>query len=216
MRWAEMDGAKQRVQGRWRYWSGPGCPGGLQEARLKIILSFVLFSSVGIQPVAGQDVAARTQSFETLPLVLAVGQEVQVRDETGHLMHGKVVSITNSQLVISRKPFLRPRVQQGFGRDIIRRIDLVDSRENGALLGGAAAVGLVATGIKFGCTATCERTGSWFIGIATLVPIGIGVGAAIDSLINRTVYEGGSQKSRAVVAPWIEWDRKGVLARVFF
>ena len=64
MRWAEMDGAKQRVQGRWRYWSGPGCPGGLQEARLKIILSFVLFSSVGIQPVAGQDVAARTQSFD--------------------------------------------------------------------------------------------------------------------------------------------------------
>jgi hypothetical protein len=184
---------------------------------MKTILSFVLLvGGVVSQPAAGQDVGDQTNSFETLRLVLDVGQEVKVRDETGHATEGKVVSITESQLVISRKRFLRSRVERAFARDLTRRIDIVDSRWNGAVLGGAAAVGVVAAGIKFGCTASCDRTGSWFLGIATLVPIGIGVGAAIDSLIKKTVYEGGPQTSRAIIAPWIERDRKGVLARVFF
>ena len=184
---------------------------------MKTILSFVLLLIAVVSPSArGQDVGDQTSSFETLRLVLEVGQEVKVRDEMGHAIQGRVVSLTESQLVVSRKRFLRSRVERAFAKDLTRRIDIVDSRWNGAVLGGAAAVGLLATGIKFGCTELCDQAGSWFIGIATFVPIGIGVGAAIDSLINKTIYEGGPHKSRIVVAPWIEPDRKGVLARVLF
>ena len=69
---------------------------------------------------------------------------------------------------------------------------------------------------QIGCTGSCDQAGSWFLGIATLVPIGIGFGGAIDSRINRTIYEGGPRKSPVVITPWIERDREGVLARVLF
>ena len=157
-----------------------------------------------------------SNSFEALPLVLKVGQEVKVRDEAGHTTQGKVVSLSDTQLVVSRKRFLRSRVERIFARDLTRRIDIVDSAWNGAVVGGAVAMGVVATGIKFGCTASCDKIGSWFLGIATLGPIGVGAGSAIDSLINKTIYNSGSQKSRVGIAPWIERDRKGVVLQVRF
>jgi hypothetical protein len=193
----------------------------------------VLLLSTVITPAAlAQDTARQTSavgktqkpagsrepsnSFEALPLVLKVGQEVKVRDEAGQTTRGKVVSVSDTQLVVSRKRFLRSRVERIFARDLTRRIDIVDSAWNGAVVGGAVAVGLVATGIKFGCTASCDKAGSWFLGIATLVPIGVGAGGAIDSQINKTIYDSRSQRSRVGIAPWIERNRKGVVLQVRF
>ena len=184
---------------------------------MKTVLSFViLVSGIASQLAAGQDVSAQAKSFAALRFVLDVGQVVRVRDETGHSTKGKVVAITETQLVVSHKGLFRSRTERAFTPDIIRRIEIVDSGWNGAVIGGAAALAFVATAVKFGCDDSCDKTGSWVLGVVTFVPIGIGIGGAIDSRINKTIYEGRLHKPRVTVVPWVERDRKGVLARVTF
>ena len=184
---------------------------------MKTILSFLLLmSGVASQLAAGQDVSGQATSFATLRFVLDVGQEVRVKDETGHSTKGKVVAITEMQLVVSHKQLFRSRAEKAFTPDLIQRIEIVDSGWNGAVIGGAAALAFVATAVTFGCDDSCDKAGSWVLGLVTFVPIGIGIGGAIDSRINKTIYEARLHKPRVTVVPWVDRDRKSVLARVTF
>jgi hypothetical protein len=80
---------------------------------VKTVLSFViLVSGIASQLAPGQDVSDQAKSFAALRFVLDVGQEVRVKDDTGHSMKGKVVAITETQLVVSHKGFFRSRVEK--------------------------------------------------------------------------------------------------------
>jgi hypothetical protein len=77
-----------------------------------------------------------------LPLVLKIGKKIMVRDENGRSSEGSVVSISDKQLVISRQGFFLRRMEYTFARDVVRRIDLVDSTWDGGGIGAAAGLGL--------------------------------------------------------------------------
>ena len=69
---------------------------------------------------------AVASSFEGLQPILKVGQEVTVQDEAGQATQGKVVSISNNQLVITRLQDWRLE-ELAFSEDFVRRIDVADS-----------------------------------------------------------------------------------------
>lgn len=167
---------------------------------------------------------ALPNSFEALPLVLKVGQELKVRDATGRATRGKVVSISDDELVVARLQnpfgFFRPRAKQAFARELVQSIAHVDSGWNGGLIGAAAGAGLLAALIQIECSPSCDdnfgRRGRWEVGKFLFVPVGLGIGWGLDEMINRPVYERQPQTPRVTIAPWLERDRKGVMAHVQF
>jgi hypothetical protein len=104
--------------------------------------------------------------------------------------------------------------------DFVGKIDIVDSTWDGAAIGAAAAIGLLAVSIEADCRTSCDdnfgRPGRWALLSILFVPIGMGVCIGIDELMNRTVYEAQPQKPRLMVSPWLGRDRGGVLARIQF
>jgi hypothetical protein len=116
-----------------------------------LVLSTILPSASFAQSAAGQTAAGEgiekvrgslSTSFDDLPLVLKIGKKIMVRDENGRSSEGSVVSISDKQLVISRQGFFLRRMEYTFARDVVRRIDLVDSTWDGGGIGAAAGLGL--------------------------------------------------------------------------
>ena len=167
---------------------------------------------------------ALSGSFQALPLVLKVGQEVRVTGETGRAIRGKVVSISNDQLVVARLQnpfgFLRPREKRVFAKELVRTISNVDSGWNGGLIGAAAGAGLLAALIRIECSPACDdnfgRRGRWEVGKFLFIPVGLSIGWGLDEKINQPIYERQLQKPRVTIAPWLRRDAKGVTAQVHF
>ncbi|HEU0011930.1 MAG TPA: hypothetical protein VFT34_19105 [Verrucomicrobiae bacterium] len=163
-------------------------------------------------------------SFEALRLVLKVGQELKVRNETGRATRGKVVSISDDELVVARlqNPFglFRPREKQAFAKDLVQSIANVDSGWNGGLIGAAAGAGLLAALIQIECSRSCDdnfgRRGRWEFGRLLFVPVGLSIGWGLDEMINRSIYERQPQAPRIAIVPWLKGDRKSVMAQVQF
>ena len=158
-------------------------------------------------------------SFEALPLVLKVGQEVRVRVDTGRAIRGKVVSITDARLVIARRqnpfPYFRPRKEQAFAKDIVQRVDVVDSALNGALLGAAAGVGLTAV-VASGASDSVDAAGSWMLFGPLFGVAGAAAGGLIDVLMSKTIYEREPRTPTVALAPMLGRGRRGVMAQVHF
>lgn len=158
-------------------------------------------------------------SFEALPALLERGHEVIVTDETGHTMRGRISSISPSRLLVVRKrfPFSRPEARE-FAEGSVDRIQIVDSTANGAALGAAAAVGVLAGLIERDCSPSCDdnfgRTGRWFVEGVQLIPIGLALGGVVDSMINQSVYERPHQTRHFAVSPVLGRVRKGVAVQV--
>jgi len=208
---------------------------------MKVLLPFaLLLVSTAVTPAAlaqedgpgagGRDTQetdrgrAPLNSFEALPRVLTVGQEVKVRDEMGRATRGTVVSISDDELVVARlqNPFglLRPREKRAFATGLVRSIANVDSGWNGGLIGAAAGAGLLAALIQIECSPSCDdnfgRRGRWEVGKFLFIPVGLAIGWGLDEMINQPIYERQPQAPRVTIAPWLEQDRKGVMARVRF
>jgi hypothetical protein len=140
---------------------------------------------------------APLNSFEALPIVLKVGQVVKVRDEMGGATRGKVVSISDAELVVARlhNPFglFRPREKRAFTKELVRSIANVDSGWNGGLIGAAAGAGLLAALIQIECSPSCDdnfgRRGRWEVGKFLFIPIGLSIGWGLDEMINQPIYE---------------------------
>lgn len=158
-----------------------------------------------------------SNSFEALPRILKVGQEVKVRHDAGRATRGKVVSISDTQLVVSRKKWFFRREEQAFAKEAVRSIDIVDSPwYPGAIVGAAAGVGILAAAIEFQCSPSCDKTGSWVIGSMTIGLMSTLAGGAMDGLLNKTIYERPPATLRVTLAPLLGRERIGVMARVHF
>lgn len=197
-----------------------------------VLLSTVFRTAVLAQSVDGQ--AGTTQetrkptrrapsnSFEALPRILKVGQEVKVRDETGRTTRGQVVSISDNQLVVARPRFFRSRVERAFAKEAVRSIDIVDSRTNGAAIGAAAGLGLAAAlTVRCSRSYSCKHgdfgvTGGVMVAGPAYVSLGVVIGYAIDSALNETIYERPSQAPRVTVVPFLGRNAVGLLAHVQF
>lgn len=160
------------------------------------------------------------QSFETLPLVLKPGQTVRVRDESGRMTRGTVVSISNDQLVVDdvrvRRGFFRQRREERiYARDSVARIDLVDSVWNGAAIGAAIGIGALAWSIQHARATNSDGLEVWFIG-GPVFTLATTIGVLIDARINRPVYERLSQAPRVRLRPLLLRDAKGISAQVRF
>jgi hypothetical protein len=163
-------------------------------------------------------------SFEALPAVVKVGQEVRVKDLTGDTTSGKLVSVSEQQLVVARRqypfPYFRPRKEVALAGQNVRRVDAVDSAWNGALIGAAAMVGFLAVTIAADCSPACDDNfgvpGRWALGSLMLIPLGAAFGGLIDSLINRTVYQGQAGPSQITIAPLLQRDARGAVVQLRF
>jgi hypothetical protein len=150
-----------------------------------------------------------SNSFEALPLVFGVGQEVKVRDEAGRTTRGKVVSISDNQLVV-----VRARVEQAFAKEAVRSIDIVDSPWNGALIGAVGSAALLGAWVKNCESGECVQGRMFPAVIGNLA--GILVGGLIDERITKRVYEHQPPTSRVTISPMLGRERIGLVARMRF
>ena len=165
---------------------------------------------------------APSNSFEALPRILKVGQEVKVRDETGRTTLGTVVSISDNQIVVARPRIFRSPVEQAFAKEEVRRIDIMDSTADGTVIGAAAGFGLAAS-LAVGCSRSysCKNgnfgvLGGFIVSSALFVPVGVGISYSIDSAVNKTIYERPFQTPRVTVVPFLGRNAVGLLAHVQF
>lgn len=167
-----------------------------------------------------RDKAQAVDSFALLPSALTIGQEVKVRQGAGRTTRGKVVSVSDQQLVIARHGLFRRRQEQAFTEGGVTSIELVDSKWNGAAIGAAAAVGLVAVIVEVDCSPSCDdefgRAGRWAIASPFYGVFGLGIGALIDASREKSIYERRSRSPRIAITPWLGRDQKGVVAQVRF
>jgi hypothetical protein len=187
-----------------------------------LVLSTILPSASFAQSAAGQTAAGEgiekvrgslSTSFDDLPLVLKIGKKIMVRDENGRSSEGSVVSISDKQLVISRQGFFLRRMEYTFARDVVRRIDLVDSTWDGGGIGAAAGLGLWVAVARLGAS----DHNDFLLAVAYLGPLaalaGAATGTLIDRLNNTTIYEQGTRVS---LTPMLRRNAVGVVARVDF
>jgi hypothetical protein len=179
-----------------------------------LLLSMILPPAAFAQSVDGQ-----VNSFEGLPLILKIGQEVKVSSDGSRATQGKVVSISGDQLVVSEKQawfgLLRPRVERTFIRERVGQIDSADSNWNGALFGGAAAFAFTAVPCALWCESE-ERGLVLAYGIILAAPVGMAVGAFIDRLMTKSVYKRPLGTPRVVFVPQIKSGRTTISAEIRF
>jgi hypothetical protein len=180
-----------------------------------IVLVAGLILSVVTPAAFAQDADGQADSFDTLSRSLNIGQKVKVSSDRDRATVGTLVSVSADQLVVSRKPWFRRPVERTFTRDSVRQIDRVDSAWNGALLGGAAAVGFTAASCAVGC-ASDEQGLYWALGLYVYVPAGILLGGLIDSLVTESVYKRPAAAHRIVVVPTVTRGQRAIAAQIRF
>ena len=130
-------------------------------------------------PVAAQTTPAQT--FEDLRPRLEAGDSLILRDDSGRMTRGRLLSLTGDEIEVESVRWFRLR-QQSFAEGSIRRIEIQDSTWNGGLIGLAVgAIGMVVI------VQTCKK-------LACLLPfilspaVGFSVGVVVDQSMNETVY----------------------------
>ena len=154
---------------------------------------------------------ARASSFEALQRALEVGQEVKVRDEDGRVTRGKVVSISSDQLVIAQPhvwlPLFRRPEKLAFTEAAVRRIDVVDSPWDKALIVGGVAFGVWAASLAAADSSNPVGLG---LGGMLVVPAAFIVAGAIDEYTTEPIYERQSQTPRVTISPLLQRNQAGI------
>ena len=158
-------------------------PGGVTRVgatmrRIPVLAALVLLPSA----TAAQTPA---QSFVDLQPRLAPGQQVIVHSSDGRRVQGEVVSLTESQIEIQRRRFLRRAVRQTLPESSVHRIERRDSTANGAWIGIGIGVLMMAAY----CKATWDNPNDLSCAGWTPAPtLGMLIGKEIDARRNEAVY----------------------------
>jgi hypothetical protein len=168
--------------------------------------------------LAGFAVAASAQqqpavnSFEQLRTRLRAGDKLIVRDAEGKTTRGRLSAIAGDRIEIKswrwRSFRVRPRV---FTETAVRRIEFEDRTWNGALIG----LGVAGAAIGIGCMADHGGYGCLYL-LVLAPPFGVSVGTAVDSLINRTIYQAPGGHASITLSPLLGARRIGLSARAWF
>jgi hypothetical protein len=142
-----------------------------------------------------------------------IGYGVDRSIHSGRSITGKVVSVSSNQLVISRPRSFRRRVDLAFTENLVTSIRIEDSVWIGAILGAVP----LAAGIEVACSLrNCHRGNLWgLVYYVYVFPAGA-LGATIDGLITRRVYDRRPGPPRVTIARLFGEGRKGVVAQVRF
>lgn len=167
---------------------------------------------VGAQQLLGGRPALT--SFEPLTAVLARGHEVILTDEAGRVTRGRISSISSSGVVLV---VLRPREERSFTSTSVRRIQIVDSKADGALRGLAVAGGLVASfAVADSRLPPSNLKGVRTAAAALVSPLIIWVAAWIDGRENAAIYHRQSQARRLTINPAFGLGATGVSVGLSF
>lgn len=187
-----------------------------------IIVLLSMFGTPAAQAQDGAD-AAQKPGGTGDPLLrssewsqaLRVGQGVKVHDDNEQAIRGKVVAVSDDQVVIATPPrwgWQKP-TNRMFAKDSIRAIDAVDSPWNGIVIGlvsGAATTWLS----WMACGANCSEGAVLLSTLFTFA--GGGIGHAIDLRFNKRIWDRLSPTQQVTIAPVLDEHRIGLMARVRF
>src|SRR4051812_1729650 len=113
--------------------------------KLLVAVAFLtLVAGSSAQLFAQQISAAPAQSFHELGTRVQAGDKLIVRDADGHTTRGRLAVLTDDQLKLEWRRFLRIR-QRTFSTAAVRRVEFQDSDWNGSLIGlgiGGAVAGV--------------------------------------------------------------------------
>ena len=153
------------------------------------------------------------QSFAVLRSALKPGHNIWVRSLDGQVTRGKLVSVSDNELVLSRARWFRPDEQRSFRADALEWVLREDSTWNGALIG--TGIGVAATALLVSSSDESER--GWLVlwPGAEIVVLGAFVGGLIDALHNETVYQRAAER-RITLVPVAANHRFGMFASVRF
>ena len=159
---------------------------------------FVVFVAlILLMPARG--VAQVLQSFEDLPLRVNLNDQLQIVDQSGAKVTGRVIRLTRDEMTIQtstgEKRFTLDTVHAAAIRGYALR--------RGALIG--AGVGAV-----LGAVATCSHEGGSACGIVgplRAAPIGAGIGLALGGLIPQMTPVYRTRESGVSVAPTVRAGR---------
>jgi hypothetical protein len=166
---------------------------------------------------AGQAAAQEVSSFAALRYVLRTGETVQVTDDAGKIVSGRIVQILPDALEISvaspkagsKSTFSRQRLSSEDVRTIARNRG--DSIVNGMLVGAGVGLGggIGMWAMAGGCD--CYDAGAWMQVFGPYVAIGAGAGALIDAVLQEktTVYRLQSG-ARAWLSPAVSKSGSGI------
>jgi hypothetical protein len=166
---------------------------------------------------------AQTSSFRDLPSGIKVNQTIEIETDNGGLVTGKVAEITPTSITVLRRPApavdgTRPNQLERLtvSEQGVRRIRRMDSLWNGAVIGFVAGAIPASYIFQFGCgeDGSCGSAGA--MGLLIGGGVGLAVGAGVDGLLHKTLYEAAAAPNSIAFAPMIGGGRRGVSLTVKF
>lgn len=145
------------------------------------VVALAVSSAAAAEEQAG---GVPVRSFNELQQLLRPGERLIVRDSSGKKTDGRFVSLSGSELEITRRRWNFRTEHRTWTEGTIERIQHRDSTWNGAAIGAAAGVLSV---VMLAKAPFCDLWCLPLAGIAT--PLGVLIGDAIDGSINSTIYE---------------------------
>lgn len=161
---------------------------------VRVVPIFVLvlaFSSA--IAAAQQQTGMPVDAFDSLQSLLTPNERLIVRDRSGKKIKGRLVSLSSDTLEITRRRWNWRTEQRTWKEDQVVRIEHQDSAWNGEALGAAAGLATLVFMVKSpSCSWACLP---WAV---AAVPMGMGIGGAIDLATNRTLFEAPVTRSSTV------------------
>jgi hypothetical protein len=184
--------------------------------RRLVIKGILLFVLAAASVALGQE---STPTFNELRHRVTVGDMVRVTDEKGNRVQGQVADLSSSSLVLNSN-----RVRLVMSENAVREVEIKrrDSLWTGLLIGGGigAAAGLIVARAECGGS---DPECSAIAGPVFTLP-GIGIGAVVGALIDRsvvrfqTVFRAPRASGRIAIRliPMASHDQKGLCMSVSF
>jgi carboxypeptidase family protein len=171
-------------------------------------------------------------SLETLSTILKPGNQVVFQRDSASFLTSSferagrgsggaatVAEISTDRLILLRRRLFRTE-EIVFTEDTVRRIDIVDPRTQGTLIGASvgAALGLTLAAETHSYTATheCNLCPLNYMLAAVLPALGGVIGDMIDGVFTQPVYQRPSRDRRVTFAPLLGRESLGIAGRVTF
>jgi hypothetical protein len=172
----------------------------------------LLLITLDASAVEAQDGSGAQKPDGSLSQVLRVGQNVNLRNADGDTTRGRVVAVTDDQVVLrSTRRFFRRDTNELFSADAIRTIDAIDSTWNGAVIGAFSGVAVLWWLVEHPPEFNDERVAFFILPMPLW---GAVVGGVIDGLLNRRIWD--RPTPTVTFAPVLGERRIGLSTRVRF